>query len=97
MSNNLFFSEILFSIIITIGLMVFWQLYISKDGMLRKIMITYFLIEVFIYTASAIYFWMVEKGNTSLSIEMFRLIILTPKAAVKLWLFFWLLKNNSKQ
>lgn len=97
MTNNLFFSEILFTVIVLIGLMVFWQLYISKDGMLRKIMITYFLVEVFIYSASAVYFWKVEHGTTTLSIDMFRLMILTPKAAVKLWLFFWLLKNNSKQ
>jgi glycerol uptake facilitator-like aquaporin len=97
MTNNLFFSEILFTIIVMIGLMVFWQLYKSKDGTLRKIMITYFLVEVFIYTASGIYFWKVENGTTDLSIDMFRLMILTPKAAVKLWLFFWLSKNNSKQ
>lgn len=97
MTNNLFVSEILFLIITMIAMMVVWQLYISKNGTLRKIMITYFIIEVFIYSASAIYFWRQENDRSVLPIEMFRLIILTPKAAVKLWLFFWLLKNNSKQ
>lgn len=97
MSNNLFISEVLFTFIVMIGVLVFWQMCRSKDGMLRKIMIAYFLVEIFIYTSSAIYFWKVEKGTTTLSIEMFRLIVLLPKAAVKLWLFFWLLKHNGKQ
>lgn len=78
--------------------MVVWQMWQSKDrGMFRRIMIAYFVVEAFIYSASAVYFWKLDQGETSLSIDMFRLMVLTPKAAVKLWLFFWLLKSNSKQ
>lgn len=96
MTSNLFLSEILFMIITMIALAVFWQLYKSKNGMLRKIMIAYFLIEAFIYTASALYFWAIDQRHTNLPIEVFRLIILSPKALVMLWLFSWLsTKNNN--
>lgn len=77
--------------------MVVWQLYVSKNGTLRKIMITYFTVEVFIYSASAIYYWQVENRSNTIPIDVFRLMVLSPKAAVKIWLFIWLVKNNTKQ
>jgi hypothetical protein len=97
MTNNLFFSEILFTIITMVALMVVWQLYISKDGTLRKIMIAYFVVEAFIYSASAIYFLQAERGDAPFDVDIFRLIVLTPKAAIKIWLFAWLVKNNNIQ
>lgn len=96
MTNNLFLSEIMFLTITMIAGLVFWRLYISKDGMLRKIMITYFLIEMFVYSASAVYFWTIEKGIAPVTIDVFRLVILTPKALVMLWLLSWLSKQSKK-
>lgn len=90
MSDNLFISEIIFLVIGAISLSVALEFYRSKNGMLRKIMITYFLVEVFIYLASGIYFWMAEVGHTGLAIGYFRVMVITPKMLVLLWLLYWL-------
>lgn len=94
MTNNLFLSELMFITVAMIASLVFRRLYISKNGTLRKIMITYFLIEVFIYASSAVYFWMLEKDKAVVTVDVFRLIILTPKALVMLWLLSWLSKQT---
>lgn len=94
MSVNLFISELLFSIIIMIGLLVFWQLKRSRNGVFRKIMMAYFLVEVYVYTLSAIYWWTGENGYYFMPLHIFRLIILCPKAAIKLVLLWWLVKQN---
>lgn len=95
MTQSLFISELLFAIISTIALLVVWQLVRTHDkSVLRKIMITYFLIEVFIWGSSGWYFWAIENGRTVMSIDQFRMIIIVPKAIVKLWLFIWLAKQK---
>lgn len=94
MQGNLFISELLFTIIICIAFLVFWQLKISKDGVLRKIMMAFFLIEIYVYMLSAIYWWMEDKGKLLMPMEMFRLVVLAPKAAIKLVLLWWLVKQN---
>lgn len=94
MSNNLFLSELMFITIAMIASLVFRRLYISRNGMLRKIMIAYFLVEVFIYTSSAVYFWMLEKSKPIVTVDVFRLVILTPKALIMIWLLSWLSKQQ---
>lgn len=96
MSNNLFLSEIMFITITMIAGLVFWRLYVSKNGTLRKIMISYFLVEVFIYSSSAVYYWSVERGGEWFSVDVFRMIVLMPKVAVMLWLLSWLSKQTKK-
>lgn len=90
MTRNLFFTEILMIIISSIAFLVFWQLYRTKDGMLRKIMMAYMLIEIFVYEGSGIYFWLYEYGIVHFTIDTFRMLVLPPKAGIMLFLFFWL-------
>lgn len=100
MTNNLFLSEIMFVTIACIAALVMRQFIISRDGTLRKIMITYFAVEIWIYGSSGLYFWLIANTNFSLSIDVFRLICLAPKALVKVWLYVYmsehLIKNDNK-
>lgn len=94
MSDNLFISEVLFAIVATIAFLVFWQFYRTRNGVLRKIMMLYFLIEFFIYAASGLYFWMAEQHYNVISIETFRLVVIVPKCLVKCWLLYYLVRNK---
>lgn len=94
MTDNLFFTEIMFTSIAMMALLVFWQLFRAKDGHLRVIMMTYFLVEFLVYSVSGIYFWMVEKRYTTLGIDTFRVIVILPKFAVKIWLLYYLVKKR---
>lgn len=90
MSNDLFISEILFMIIGTIAFFVCRELYLAKNGMLRKIMIAFFAVEVFVYLFSAVYFWLLEQRQIDMGVGLFRILVLTPKAGIMLWLLWWL-------
>lgn len=94
MTQNLAWSEILFFIIITIAGLVAWQFIKSRNGMLRKIMIAYFCTEIFVYGASAVYFWMYANHYTKMNIDVFRVIVITPKTIMMLWLYLWLRKKK---
>lgn len=94
--GNLILTEILFAITYLIASLVLWEFVKSKDGQLRKIMIAYFGVEVFVYLSSAIYFWVVWEKVDIFSINTFRIIVIIPKVAVKLWLLWWFKGRKSK-
>lgn len=94
MTENLFLTEILFTIIIVIAGLVLVKFIRSKDGMLRKLMIGYFAIEIFVYFSSALYFWAIEKTDFKMSIDLFRVLAITPKAIMMLLLYSYLSKNK---
>lgn len=96
MNDELFISELLFCIIVTIGMLVFYQLYRSKNGVFRIIMLVYFAIDVYIYAFSAIYWYRSAHGYDVIPVGAFRLLVLVPKATIKLVLLWWLVKNNRK-
>lgn len=97
MSGELFISEILFAIIISIGILVLYQLIRSKNGTLRKIMIGYFAVEIWLFSWSAVYYYLAEQGTVLFSAGTLRLIVLVPKAVIKIMLLVWLVKQNSKK
>src|SRR6186713_401818 len=94
--SNFIITEILFAIVWIIGAFVLREFVISRNGMLRKIMITYFSVEVFTYLGAGIYFLATEEKWTDMSINAFRIIVIVPKVCVKLWLL-WYLKRGQKQ
>ena len=94
--GNFIATEILFGIVWIIGALVLREFIISKDGMLRKIMIAYFAVEVFTYLGAAIYFLAIEEKWSDMSINTFRIVVITPKVFVKLWLL-WYLKSGRKK
>lgn len=90
MVGNLVLSELLFAVIYVVAFLVLREFIKARDGMLRRIMIAYFCVEIFVYLGSAIYFFMVAYNMTTLSINAFRILIIFPKVVVKLWLLWWL-------
>lgn len=62
--------------------------------MLRKIMIGYFAIEIWVFGWSAVYWYLAEQGAVLFSVGVLRLIVLVPKAIIKIFLLAWLVKNN---
>lgn len=97
MNTEFWISEALFFIVYTVATFVLIEFIRSRDGMLRKIMIAYFVIEIFTYAGSALYFWAFETKLIALPISHFRIIILIPKMIIKLILLKWLIKNRSKR
>src|SRR5260221_8311956 len=94
MLYSLVVSEILFSITYIIAFFVFLEFFKSRDGILRKIMIAYFLVEVFVYLSSAVYFLLFYLKLTSLNIDTFAIVVTVPKVWVKIWLLSWLKKGK---
>lgn len=90
MDNELFFSELQFMIIFIIATLVSYEFYLSKDGILRKIMIWFFISEAFVYLGSGVYYWAHEVGFTNMGLPLFRTLILLPKTALMLRLLHYL-------
>lgn len=88
--QEILISEILFTVIILIAAIVLREFIVSKDGVLRKIMIWYFIVEIFVYATSAIYFYLGHLHVYVISASVFRMIVLLPKVAIKLRLLFFL-------
>src|SRR5579859_2434040 len=96
--GDLILTEVLFAIIYVIAIFVLWEFIRARDGLLRKIMIAYFSVEVFTYLGSAVYFyysWLL--GRNAFNVDIFRFTIIIPKVAVKLWLLWWLKKGRYKK
>lgn len=84
--NELVLSEVMTVIIVLIGFIIARDFYISRNGILRKILIWYFIVEVFIYALAFLY-W---ANDLALSVGVFRLIVLTPKFIIKVRLLYYL-------
>lgn len=97
MNTEFWLSEILFFIVYSIALLVLREFVISKDGMLRKLMIAYFIVEFYTYFGAAVYYLGVHEKWITLRPETYRVIIATPKVCVKLCLLWWLVKNRQKR
>lgn len=88
--------EGLYLFVTVIAVFILRQFVISKNGELRKIMIAYFSIEIFIYGSALVYFWLSENGYKVIPLHFFRIILIVPKALIKIWLLKYLLKNSQK-
>lgn len=90
MSNELLTTVIMMGVIWTIALFTAWEFYKTKDGILRQLMIVYFIAVSIIYFLSSLYFTLTELGLISITILHFRLFILIPKALIMLRLLYYL-------
>lgn len=95
--NNFFFTELLYGVVWLVAIFVLREFIISKDGLLRKIMIAYFCVEIFTYGGAAIFFLLQHNHIEIISIEAFRIMVILPKVAVKLWLLYYFKKVHSKK
>lgn len=83
-------SVILFIIIETVAILLVREFVMSKNGMLRKLMIWYFAIEIWVYIVFFYYF-----GN-AIEVIGFFLLASLPKAIIKIIIFFYLRDINKK-
>lgn len=90
MKEGLLMNELLFLVISTIGVVLAWAFYRSKNGILRKLMIWYFCVDVYVYLSSAIYFWLAETGYPVITLLAFRFLVLIPKAIMNLRILYYL-------
>src|SRR5690242_5587259 len=97
MDVNFFISEMLTTLIFCGAILIFWQLKISKNGILRKILMGYFLVEAFIYMMAGIFWWCAYRSEPFISIEGLRIITLVPKAVIKIIFLWWVVKQNRKR
>lgn len=91
--TNLILTETMFLIVAAIGLFVVREFVIIKNGVLRKIMIAYFCVEVFTYTISAVFF----MGWLPITIETLRIIVIVPKVIIKIRLLIYLVGTRKKR
>lgn len=83
----------MFLIVAAIGLFVVREFIMVKNGVLRKIMIAYFCVEVFTYSMSGIFF----MGWLPITIETLRIIVIVPKVIVKIRLLIYLVGTRKKR
>ena len=91
---NFIVIELLLSLVGGIGVLVLREFIISKDGMLRKIMIAYFSVEVYTYLGMAVYLFLTRYKKIELDIDVVRYILIVPKVLIKLWLLSWLIQGR---
>ncbi len=95
MGVELIISESLFTIIVLIAVLLWREFFISRNGILRKIFLWYFAIEVWVFGWSAVYWYLAEVfGNVLFSVGILRLIVLIPKAIIKLVLLWYLVRQR---
>src|SRR5579872_6461652 len=92
--GNLVLTEVLFAIVYVVAIFVLWEFIRARDGMLRKIMIAYFSVEIFMYLGSAIYFYTAWYKHPIMNPDAFRVIVILPKVVIKLWLLWWLKRGR---
>lgn len=80
------FDLTLLTIVLFVAIVTLWIFIISKNGRLRKIMIWYFIVEVFIFACLWYYLMEVEHN---INFEYLLPVILIPKAIVKLFLLHY--------
>jgi len=86
---NFILTETLLVIILIVAAIVAHEFYISKNGILRKLMIWNFAIEVFIFICAIAYVAIFEPQY-----NVFWNLVLVPKAIIKLRILFYL-KNKT--
>lgn len=84
-------TQSLRAIIFLVAIVILVELIESKDGQLRKILIAYFGVEIFIYAGAFLYLIAYPEKSNPISI-----IWMLPKVAVKIWFYIWLVKNKRK-
>jgi hypothetical protein len=96
MPLSLIINEFLKAIAWIIAIFVMVEFIKTKDGELRKIMIAYFAIEVFIYLSSSIYSYLEWKHIEIISRMAFSDMTVSIKDVVKIWLLSWFISQRQK-
>lgn len=93
---SLMIAEFLLTYIWIMALFVVHEFIVSKDGMLRKIMIAYFLIEAILYAGGGglMYkYWDIIPADVRVAIY----VAIVLKAGIKVWLLKYLRGIHKKK
>lgn len=97
MDGNLFITEIELTVITTISLLIVRELVLfGEKSRTNNFLIAYFSVLAFVYGSTGIYFLLIYWGLITVSLEVFRLIVLTPKFFVMLGFWWHLVQNKRK-
>lgn len=85
-------SIIIFIIIEGVAILVLWEFIKSDDGTLRRLMIGYFAVEIWV---QAVFYWKFGITGKADAIEYY-LLAAIPKAGIKILLFLYLRSLNDR-
>lgn len=90
MNQNFLITELLFLIVALVDGLVAWQFYISRNGILRKLMLVYFCVDLYIFAINFIYFGMIGLGYGVISLMALRFCVLIPKVIIAMRVYYYL-------
>lgn len=83
-------NEIILAIIVIVGIFILIRLVESKNGYFRKLLIGYFVVEIYVFFGLAVFI----SIKTRAPIIPFLPFIIVPKMIIKLFFYYWLSKNK---
>lgn len=97
MKATLLLAEIEFLTIALVSAFLAYQFYISKNGMLRRLLIIFFCSQFFTVLCSAIYYLALEQfGKEPVPIAWMRIIALMPMSVSLILMLIYILGENRK-
>lgn len=94
---NFWLAELFLTVLGIMDCVIMYQFYKAKNGILRKIMIGYFLIAAWVYLGAALYHFLMHYNLIYVSIMTFSIIAVIPKVVVTLVLYKYLRTKTNKQ
>lgn len=86
MNETFLIAQLMMLIIIGVAIRLLVEFVRSKNGTLRKIMIAYFSVEIFMYTGWVIFLCLAGRHNDLI----YTIILSLPKAVIKIRLLKWI-------
>lgn len=84
--------RLLTALIIFVALAILLQLYRTRNGMLRKLLISYFWVETIVF---GVLFNVECQFDFSLLFKEIAFIVIIPKSIVKVFFYFFISKKGS--
>lgn len=95
--TNFIIDEVLMIVTLINTAMIVSDFIRSKDGELRKIMIAYFCVELWILGCAIVYMCLSYYDIAPVRVGMFLAMLIAPKFVVKVWLRRWQIKNKNRK
>lgn len=97
MKPDLFIAQMLYGIMAAIAFILAYQFFISKNGILRRLMIFHFLCQCWSTGWSGLWFFMEYKGFQPTSFGVGRIISLAPLCLSLIFLLIYVVQQNNKK
>lgn len=95
MKATLLLAEIEFMVIAFVSAFLVYQFYISKNGLLRKLLIWFFASQFFTVLCSAFYYISLEQfGKEPIGLAWIRIIALCPMSVIMIFIYLYISEQN---